>query len=61
MQGLCSQSAHLWATADFVPCSKALGTRQTAGLCSQIAHLWGIAHFITHSKVLGASHTVGFM
>ena len=24
--GLCSQSAHLWATTDFVPCSEALGT-----------------------------------
>ena len=25
-QGLCSQSIHLWATSNFVPCSKALGT-----------------------------------
>ena len=25
-QGLCSQSTHLWATSNFVPCSKALGT-----------------------------------
>ena len=30
--GLCSQSAHLWATADFVPHCEVLGTPQTAGV-----------------------------
>ena len=28
-QGLCSQSAHLWTTSDFVPCSEASGHRDT--------------------------------
>ena len=31
-QGRCSQSAHLWATSDFVPHSEALETPSMAGL-----------------------------
>ena len=31
-QRLCSQSAHLWATGDFVPRPEALGTPQTAAV-----------------------------
>ena len=40
LAGLCSHSAHLWATSVFVPCSEALGTPKHQGLCSQSAHLW---------------------
>ena len=41
--GLCSQSAHLWASSDFVPRSEALGTPQTAQVMLPIRLLVG--HF----------------
>ena len=45
-QGLCHQSAHLWAMADFVPRFEALGTPKRQGLCSQSAHLWATSEFV---------------
>ena len=49
-QGLCSQYAHLWATADFVPRSEAT---RWQGLCSQSARLQATADFVPHSGALG--------
>ena len=44
-RGSCSKSTHLWATTNFVPCSKALGIPRRQGLCCQSAHLWGLLIF----------------
>ena len=40
-QGLCHQSAHLRATADFIPRFEALGTPKTARVMYQIRPLVG--------------------
>ena len=41
-QGVCSQSAHLWAIPDFVPHFEALGTPPTVGVmqssCPFVSH-----------------------
>ena len=39
-QGLCSHLARLWATSDFAPRSKAVGTFKQQRLCSHLVHLW---------------------
>ena len=66
-QGLCSQSAHLWATASrgyvansptcgplltLFPALKCWGARRQEGLCSQCAHPWTTADFVPGSEAL---------
>ena len=49
----CSQPAQFFATSDFIPFCKVLGTLVRQGICSLPAHLWATSDFVSRSKALG--------
>ena len=51
-QGLCSHLAHLCATFDSVPRSKALWTLKRRGLCNHLVHLWATSDAVPHPEAL---------
>ena len=58
-QGLGSQSAHIWAIANFVFPLKQRGPPKCYGLCRESAHFGATDDFVPRSKALRTPHMAG--
>ena len=58
-QGLYSQSAHLWAHCDFVPCFEALGTPEGRGYVANLPTCAPILILSPASKLRGSPRKQG--